>query len=127
MSDKKCMAVTSDGESCNNKATFPEDNPIACHLKSHQKQLGLVDKIKEDKNMPKKVEETKKHVFASTCLTQTVYVDTDKEPEEKGERDYFRAEFKGGRYETDSDEKARLLEKKISQFKELKRRIKKLQ
>jgi hypothetical protein len=46
---------------------------------------------------------------------------------EDGERDYFRAEFDGGRYETYDDKKAELLEKKIKQIKALSRKITKVQ
>jgi hypothetical protein len=132
--DKLCKAKTSDGSSCNNKAKYPKDNPIACHLKSHQRQLEVVVDNEEEEIMPeeekvetkKVVDEPQPHIFASTSLHHVVFVDTDKEMED-GERDYFRAEFDGGRYETYDDKKAELLEKKIKQIKALSRKITKVQ
>ena len=153
--EKKCQATTSDGDSCNNRATVPEDNPVACHIKSHQKQLGALDN-KEDKEMAdkKEVKETKEdineenadipevketkediieetndipevktHVFASEHLTHTIFI---RYPEDD-EREYFRAQFTGGRFETDNDEKAKLLEEHIKGDRKLKQKIKKLQ
>lgn len=127
--DLTCQAKTSDGDSCNNKAIYPKDNPIACHLKSHQRQLEVVvDEPKEEEDMPKEkgMEEPKPHIFASKSLHHTVFVDTDKEVED-GERDFFRAEFNAGRYETYDDKKAKLLDKQIEKIPALKRRIKKIQ
>ena len=136
--EKKCQATTSDGDSCNNRATVPEDNPVACHIKSHQKQLGVLDN-KEDKEMADKKEvgktkedtteetndipEVKTHVFASEHLTHTIFI---RYPEDD-EREYFRAQFTGGRFETDNDEKAQLLEEHIKGDRKLKQKIKKLQ
>jgi len=124
--EKKCQAVTSDGDSCNNKAVFPEDNPVACHIKAHQEQM--MEKLEnEDDDLP---EENKKeletHIFASDKLVHTVFVDTDKETE-PGERDYFRVQFRGGKWETDNDKKAELLQKAIDKNRALKRSIKKIQ
>lgn len=140
MSDKTCQAVTSDGDSCNNKATYPEDNPVACHIKSHQEQMDKKlkevpmtseEKVKDLLNETEDAEtvdaEPKLHVFSSTSLHHVVFVDTGEEPEEKGEREYFRAEFDGGRYETYDDNKAKLLEEKINEIKALKRKITKVQ
>jgi len=132
--DKLCKAKTSDGSSCNNKAKYPKDNPVACHLKSHQRQLEVVVDNEEEETMPEEektetkevVDEPQLHIFASTSLHHVVFVDTDKETED-GERDYFRAEFDGGRYETYDDKKAELLEKKIKQIKALARKITKVQ
>ncbi len=132
--EKLCQAKTSDGSSCNNKAKYPKDDPVACHLKSHQRQLEVVVDNEEEEIMPeeekvetkKVVDETQPHIFASTSLHHVVFVDTDKETED-GERNYFRAEFDGGRYETYDDKKAELLEKKIKQIKALARKITKVQ
>jgi hypothetical protein len=132
--DKLCKAKTSDGSSCNNKAKYPKDDPIACHLKSHQRQLEVVVDNEEEEIMPEEekvetkevVDEPKLHVFASTSLHHVVFVDYDEQPED-GERNYFRAEFDGGKYETYDDKKAELLEKKIKQIKALSRKITKVQ
>lgn len=35
----RCQAVTSSGNQCKNEAIYPENNPKACHIKSHQKQV----------------------------------------------------------------------------------------
>lgn len=95
----KCQATTSEGEQCNNPAKYPKDNPIACHLKAHQKQLGVTVK-KED------IDETKTHIFGSDKLVHIIFVNYP----EDDDRDFFRADFSGGKWETDDDEKAKLLE-----------------
>lgn len=139
--DMNCQAVTSDGDSCNNKAAYPEDNPVACHIKSHQKQMD--EKLKEvsmtseekakkllldELDKVDKVElEPKLHVFASKSLHHIVFIDTGEKPEEKGERDYFRVEFNGGKYETYDDKKAKLLKKQVEKHKALRRKITKVQ
>jgi len=125
--EKLCQATTSDGDSCNNKATYPEDNPVACHIPAHRRQLleeGEID-MPEEKAKTKEVKtpEVKTHVFASTALTHTVFV---RYPEDD-ERDYFRAEFTGGKYETDDGEKAKLLEELMKKNKDLKKKITKVQ
>lgn len=123
MSDEKlCQAVTADGDRCNNKATYPEDNPVACHIPAHRRQLleeGEIDMPKEKEV----IEEVKTHVFASTALTHTVFV---RYPEDD-ERDYFRAEFVGGKFETDNDEKAKLLEELMKQNKAVRKKVTKVQ
>ena len=120
-----CKAITENGDSCNNTATYPEDNPVVCYLKSHQKQLEeiMVVENKEEKEMPT---EKKTHIFSCTSLHQVVFVDTDKEVED-GERDYFRVDFEEGKYETLDDKKAELLMKKVNEFKQLKTRVTKVQ
>ena len=128
--DLTCQAKTSDGDSCNNKAIYPKDNPVACHLKSHQRQLEIVVDNKEEENMPEKKVETKEpklHVFASKSLHHVVFVDYEEPHEEKNKRNFFRAEFEGGRWETYDDKKAALLEKKIKEIKALKRKVTKVQ
>ena len=125
--EKLCQAKTADGESCNNKATYPGNNPVACHIPAHRRQM--IEKGEID--MPEKKEETKEvktpevktHVFASTALTHTVFV---RYPEDDP-RDYFRAEFTGGRWETDNGEKAKLLEKLMKNIKALKKKLTKVQ
>lgn len=133
--EKRCQAVTSDGSQCKNEATYPEDNPVACHIPAHRRQLLEKGEI----NMPEnkeaavatgneeieevKTPEAKTHVFASTALTHTVFVRYPKDDE----RDYFRAEFTGGRYETDNEEKAKLLEELMKKNKALKKKVTKVQ
>ena len=137
--DKTCQAITSDGDSCNNTATYPEDNPVACHIKSHQKQME--EKLEEDIMTPEekakeligetedveKVSEPKLHIFASKSLHHVLFIDTGEEPEKKGERDYFRVEFNGGRFETYDDQKAEAIDKSIKTNKAVRRKIKRVQ
>lgn len=126
MGEKKCQAITTGGESCNNKAMFPEDNPVACHIKSHREQLGVLDEtIKETSNKEGKVikDETKTHVFSSEKIVHTIFVRFPKDDK----RDFFRADFTGGRWETDSDEKAKLLQGYVANNKHIRNIIKKVQ
>jgi len=127
--EKLCQAKTSDGDRCQNKAVFPKGEPVACHLESHQKQLfpaDIVEDLKEEKDMPE-TKEPKLHIFASKSLHHVVFVDYKEPHEEKGKRNFFRAEFDGGRWETYDDEKAELLEKAIEKNKAIRRKVKKLQ
>ena len=120
---KKCQATTSEGDSCNNPAMYPKENPIACHIKSHQKQLGLLDESEDKEKIEKIINRTKKHIFSSKRLTHTIFV---RYPEDD-DRDYFRAEFSGGRWETDDDEKAELLVKTMNKIKAIGKALKKIQ
>ena len=140
---KKCQAETSDGSSCKNPAIYPKDEPIACHMESHQKQLGVYEdvpeetkkQVKEAENKEKEVKDekeeqvknpfdnTKKHVFSTNRLSHTVLVNYP----EDDDRDYFRAEFSGGRWETDDDEKAELLVKTMNKIKAIGKALKKIQ
>lgn len=114
--EKKCLAKTSNGESCNNKALYPKDDPIACHLKSHQEQLGI--KVnKED------IDNTKTHIFSSKKLVHNILVRYPR----KDKRHYFKVEFSGGKWETDNDEKAELLMDYVNNTKRLKNIIDKVQ
>jgi len=120
---KKCQATTSEGDSCNNPAMYPKENPIACHIKSHQKQLGLLDESEDKEKIEKIINRTKKHIFSSKRLTHTIFV---RYPEDD-DRDYFRAEFTGGKYETDNNEKAELLQKYVKSNRKLSKLIEKIQ
>ena len=121
--EKKCQAVTGDGDSCNNKAIFPEDNPVACHIKAHQEQM--IKKLEnEDDDLPEEnKKQLEKHIFASDKLTHNIFV---RYPEDD-EREYFKARFTGGRYETNNDEKAKLLKEVIDDNPRLNQSVKKIQ
>lgn len=122
--EKRCQAITSDGSQCKNEATYPKDNPVACHIPAHRRQMiekGELDMPAKEENV--EVPEVKNHVFASKALNHTVFV---RYPEDD-ERDYFRAEFSGGRYETNDEEKAELLVELIEKSKSLKKKITKVQ
>ena len=121
--EKRCQAITGDGSQCKNEATYPEDDPVACHIPAHRRQLLEEGEILMPKEKEVKTPEVKNHVFASTALTHTVFV---RYPEDD-ERDYFRAEFTGGKYATDSDEKAKLLEELIEDSTALKNKVTKVQ
>ena len=114
----KCKALTSDGTQCSNKATYPEHNPVVCHIPAHRKQIYEKGEVK----MKKEVPEVEKHIFASKALNHTVFVNYP----EDDERDYFRAVFSKGKYTTDDDEKAKLLEESIKNSKTLSKKITKL-
>ena len=123
--EKKCLAVTSNGDSCNNKAIWPEEDPKACHIKAHQEQVARVEEEPKDaglKKEPKEEPVDQKHIFASQHLNHTIFV---RYPEE--DRDYFRAEFNGGRFETEDNEKAKLLMESINSRPKLKNKITKVQ
>lgn len=105
MAEVQCQAKTGEGEQCSNRAIIPEENPVACHIESHQKQLGVFDAEANAEKVVKELETNKKHIFGTNRLTHTVFV---RYPEDD-ERSHFRAQFTGGRWETDSDEKAKLL------------------
>lgn len=85
MGEDRCLALTSGGESCNNKATFPEDDPKACYIKSHQEQvvntkedkIDLTD-IEKDEELKKELEQNpnppQKENSNRRYITKTMYV-----------------------------------------------------
>lgn len=128
----RCKATTGDGDQCNNRATIPKENPKACHLESHQKQLNVYkkegEKTMSEEKSAKKTEKTdeipnvKNHVFASKHLSHTIFVNYP----EDDERNHFRAQFNGGRFETNNDEKAKLLKKQVENDRNLSKKIEKV-
>lgn len=120
--EKRCQAITGDGTQCKNEAVYPEDNPVACHIPAHRRQMieeGEIDMPEKKDEIP----EVKQHVFSSTALNHTLFVRYPNDDD----RDYFRVVFVGGKYSTNDDEKAELLEKAIENNTRLSAKITKVQ
>lgn len=115
----KCEAITADGDSCKMEAKYPEDNPKYCHL--HKNKLEEGEITMED------VEQNKAHIFGSDVASHTVLVDYEGSPDEDGERNYFRARFNDGIWQTNSDKKAKLLMEKLDNNSDLGGKITKVQ
>jgi len=124
--EQTCIGVTASGDSCKNNPTFPEDKPLYCH--HHKHQFSEDDYKTSSEDSIREINETpvgsRKHVFASQHLTHTIFIDC---PEFAPERGFIRIKFVEGRYETDDDKKAELIQKSIKNNRNLQRKITKVQ
>ena len=106
---KLCQAKTAEGESCQNVAVFPENDPQYCHLPQHQSMHGVDEDIQsattkkekeddsEQQDEPEQFEvNVEKHVFASDRSNHTIVF------EHEGEK--IEADFNKGVWQTNDDE-----------------------
>ena len=123
--EQLCVAKTSSGESCNNKAVYPPENPVVCHIKSHQEQVEGMDLEEEDekkeKPKPKKPEAEKQPaIFSSKRANHKLNINLDN-------GGILKVRFENGRYISKSDWEADVIEEFVNDRRYLKEVIDRVQ
>ena len=128
--DKKCIAKTSAGNSCNNTAIWPEDNPQACHLESHQNQIKAIEEAEQEleESEEDEIEEViaekidtghQGHIFSSQRKDHKLIIQTNKRR--------IVVRFNKGVYKTTDDIEAKLIQDYVNKHSNLKSVIEKVQ